>query len=158
MYFKEFDIRWSDIDANRHLANSAYTNFMSHTRMGFLIDQGFTMKELAKYNIGPVVFYEQMYYFKEAFMGQPIKVSLEVSGLSDDGMLFKFEHNFYNHKGKNLATCDILGGWMDLKERKLTKLPQELLSLIKGSPKSKNFRVLTKEDTREFGKRPLDLA
>jgi len=35
MYFKEFDIRWSDIDANRHLANSAYTNFMSHTRMGW---------------------------------------------------------------------------------------------------------------------------
>jgi len=73
-------------------------------------------------------------------------------------MLFKFEHNFYNHKGKNLATCDILGGWMDLKERKLTKLPQELLSLIKDSPKSKNFRVLTKEDTREFGKRPVDIT
>lgn len=24
MYLKEFEIRWNDIDANRHMANSAY--------------------------------------------------------------------------------------------------------------------------------------
>ena len=41
MYLKEFEIRWSDIDANRHLANSAYLNFMSHTRMAFLMELGF---------------------------------------------------------------------------------------------------------------------
>lgn len=35
MYSKQFEVRWSDLDANRHLANSAYMNFMSHTRMGF---------------------------------------------------------------------------------------------------------------------------
>ena len=27
MFFKEFEIRWSDTDANRHLANSAYINY-----------------------------------------------------------------------------------------------------------------------------------
>ncbi|WP_374958619.1 acyl-CoA thioesterase, partial [Gilvibacter sp.] len=56
MYLKEFEIRWSDIDANRHLANSAYVNFMSHTRMSFLIDRGIDMKAMAKHQIGPVVF------------------------------------------------------------------------------------------------------
>jgi acyl-CoA thioester hydrolase len=30
MYLKEFEIRWSDVDANRHLANSAYLNYMAH--------------------------------------------------------------------------------------------------------------------------------
>ena len=94
MYIKRFEIRWSDVDANRHLANSAYTNFMSHTRMAFLIEQGFTMKELNKHSIGPVVFYEHMEYFKEALLGQTIQVSLEVSGLSEDGTCFKFDHNF----------------------------------------------------------------
>ncbi|HLT54349.1 MAG TPA: acyl-CoA thioesterase [Flavobacteriaceae bacterium] len=158
MYKKQFEIRWSDVDANRHLANSAYTNFMSHTRMAFLIEHGFTMKELAKFNIGPVVFYEHMYYFKEAFMGQPITVGLEVSGLSEDGMFFAFEHNFYNHKGENLATCDMLGGWMDLKERKLTELPLELSQIAENFPKSKDFKLLTKEDTRKFGKKPVNLS
>ena len=112
MYFKEFEIRWSDLDANRHLANSAYINFMSHTRMGFLIESGFTQRELAKQNIGPVVFYEHIYYFKEAFLGKPVKVSLEVAGLSEDGMFFEFLHNFYDANGKNFASCEIMGGWI----------------------------------------------
>ena len=54
MYTKDFEIRWSDVDANSHLANSAYTNFMSHTRMAFLMENGFGQKEMAKHNIGPV--------------------------------------------------------------------------------------------------------
>ena len=158
MYTKQFEIRWSDVDANRHLANSAYTNFMSHTRMAFLIEKGFTMKELAKYNIGPVVFYEHMFYFKEAFMGQPITVSLEVSGLSKDGTLFKFDHNFYNHKGENIAFCEMMGAWINLKERKMTTLPEELLVLAEAFPKTEDFMVLTKEDTRAKGRMPKNLT
>lgn len=158
MYIKRFEIRWSDVDANRHLANSAYTNFMSHTRMAFLIEQGFTMKELNKHSIGPVVFYEHMYYFKEAFLGQPIQVSLEVSGLSEDGTFFKFDHNFYNHKGENIAHCEMLGAWMDLKSRKLTNLPKELLDSAELFPKSKDFKMLTKTDTRTKAKFPTHLS
>ncbi|GGG38167.1 acyl-CoA thioesterase [Bizionia arctica] len=157
MYTKQFEIRWSDVDANRHLANSAYTNFMSHTRMAFLIENGFGMKTLAQYNIGPVVFYEHMYYFKEAFMGQPITVSLEVSGLSEDGMFFKFDHNFYNHKGENIAHCEMLGAWMDLATRKLTPLHETLLALEETFPKTKEYKTLTKEDTRSSGKTPVHL-
>lgn len=111
MYKKQFEIRWSDIDANRHLANSAYTNFMSHTRMAFLIEHGFTMKELAIHNIGPVVFYEHMHYFKEVFMGQPLTVSLEVSGLSADGTFLNSTIIFITIKVKILlfAKCLVLG-------------------------------------------------
>lgn len=158
MYTKQFEIRWSDVDANRHLANSAYTNFMSHTRMAFLIEKGFSMKELALFNIGPVVFYEHMYYFKEVFMGKPVTVSLEVSGLSKDGMFFKFDHNFYNHKGENIAHCEMLGAWMDLKTRKLIGLPNELLSQAEAFPKTENFKYLTKEDTRTGSKKPVHLS
>lgn len=158
MYFKEFDVRWSDIDANRHLANSAYINFMSHTRMGFLIEHGFTQQELAKHNIGPVVFYEHMYYFKEAFYGKPIKVSLSLGGLSEDGKFFEFIHNFYDHKGKNFATCEMMGAWVDLKTRKLIPLPDVFFDSLNSVPKDASFRVLTKEDTRKFGKVPVDLV
>ena len=158
MYKKQFEIRWSDVDANRHLANSAYTNFMSHTRMAFLTESGFSMQEMAKHNIGPVVFYEHMYYFKEVFMGKPITVSLEVSGLSDNGMFFKFDHNFYNYKGENLAHCEMLGGWMDLKARKLTELPDELLHIMEKLPKADHFKLLSKEDTRKLGKKPKDIS
>jgi len=157
MYKKQFEIRWSDVDANGHLANSAYTNFMSHTRMAFFGDNGFSMPEIMKHGIGPVVFYEHMYYFKESFIGAPITVTVEVSGLSEDGMLFMFEHNFYNDKGINLAHCEMQGGWIDLKLRKLTTLPNTLLELANIFPKSASFKVLTKADTRKHGVRPVNI-
>ena len=157
MYFKEFDIRWSDLDANRHLANSAYINFMSHTRMAFLTENGFGQKELMKHHLGPVVFYEHIYYFREIFAGKPVKVSLQLKGLSEDGMYFKFAHNFYDPKGRNMATCEMLGGWIDLNTRKLTGLPPELFQKLDHLEHTQDFKVLTKEDTRKFDKRPRDL-
>ena len=99
MFFKEFDIRWSDLDANRHLANSAYINFMSHTRMAYLGILGFNQKSMAQFQIGPVVFYEHMYYFKEVFVGKPVKVSLDLKGISEDGMFFEFQHDFFDANG-----------------------------------------------------------
>ena len=158
MYKKQFEIRWSDVDANGHLANSAYTNFMSHARMAFFTEKGFTMPEIMKYNVGPVLFYEHMYYFKESFLGTPITVTIEVSGLSEDGMLFMFEHNFYNQKGENLAYCEMQGGWIDLKARKMTDLPQVLLDLANAFPKSEDYKVLTKEDTRANGRIPKNIV
>lgn len=157
MYTKKFDIRWSDIDANRHLANTAYINFMSHTRMGFLMENGFGQGDMAKHNIGPVVFYEHIFYFKEVFAGRPVTVSLELKGISEDGMYFEFAHNFYDYKGRNFATCEMMGAWIDLKERKLTKLPEHMLENLNSLSRTEDFKILTKEDTRKFGKRPKDL-
>lgn len=157
MYFKEFDIRWSDIDANRHLANSAYINFMSHTRMSFLVESGLNQKELSRYHIGPVVFYEHVYYFREVFAGQPVKVSLELAGMSEDGGFFEFHHNFYDASGKNFAHCEMMGAWIDMNTRKLTGLPETFSHILDQLPKTEGFKVLTKADTRRFGKVPKDL-
>lgn len=156
MYKKTFEIRWSDIDANRHLANTAYINFMSHTRMGFLMENGFGHQELAKYDLGPVVFYEHIYYFKEVFPGKPVTVSLQLKGLSEDGMYFEFIHDFFDHKGRNFASCEMMGAWMNLKERKLVSLPRQLFQHLDELEHTPDFRILTKEDTRKFGKRPKE--
>jgi acyl-CoA thioester hydrolase len=146
---KQFEVRWSDIDANRHLANSAYQNLMSHTRMAFLLKNGFTRKELAKHNLGPVVFYEHIYYFKEILPEDTVEVTLRLKGLSEDGMFFSFEHDFYNHKGQNCARCEMLGAWIDMRTRKLTILPEHLFNHLDQLEKTTDFKVLTQEDTRK---------
>jgi len=157
MYLKEFEVRWSDIDANRHLANSAYINFMAHTRMAFLWELGLDQKTLAQHQIGPVAFYEHMYYFKEVFSGRPVKVSLEVMGMSEDGKFYEFHHNFYDVKGRNVAHCEMMGAWISLKSRRLVSLPEELLKIFNTVEKPDGFRALTKLDTRKFSKVPKDL-
>ena len=157
MYLKEFEIRWNDVDANKHLANSAYINFMAHTRMSFLAELGFGLKEFIKYNIGPVVFYEHVYYFKEIFPGKPIKVSLELMGMSKDGKFFEFHHNFYDSNGRNMAHGEMLGAWIDTNKRGLTALPDDFLAVFNQIEKGESFKILTKEDTRKFAKKPKDL-
>lgn len=157
MYTKEFEIRWSDVDANRHLRNSAYIDYMSHTRMSFLMESGLDQKHLAQYDLGPVAFYEHMYYFREVFPGKPIRVSLQLKGISEDGMYFQFLHNFYDEKGKNFASCEMMGGWIDLKQRKLVGLPQDLLNKLNVLERTEDFKIINKEETRKHGIRPRNL-
>ena len=121
------------------------------------MENGFGHKEMAQHNLGPVVFYEHVYYFKEVFAGHPVTVTLKLRGLSEDGMYFEFVHDFYDHKGRNFASCEMMGGWIDLKERKLTGLPKELFDNINKLDHTEDFRVLTKEDTRRFGKAPQNI-
>ncbi len=158
MYLKDFEVRWSDIDANGHLANAAYINFMSHTRMAFLLELGFDRKTLVENQIGPVAFYEHIHYFKEVFLGKPIKVSLEVMGMSEDGKFFEFHHNFYDSNGKNVAHCEMMGAWISFETRQLIGLSADLLRIFNTFEKSEDFRSLTKEDTRKFAKAPKDLV
>jgi acyl-CoA thioester hydrolase len=154
MYLKQFEVRWNDIDANRHLANSAYINYMSHTRLSFMLENGFGQEDMVRHNLGPVVFYEHMYYFKEVFPGKPITVSLQLKGISEDGMYFSFLHNFFDHRGNNIARCEMMGGWIDLKSRKLRALPEDLFSNLKSLEKTDDFYTITKEDTRRHGQVP----
>jgi acyl-CoA thioester hydrolase len=158
MYLKEFEVRWNDIDANRHLANSAYINFMSHTRLSYMLENGFGQANMVSNNIGPVVFFEHMFYFKEVFPGKPIRVSLQLKGISEDGMYFSFQHNFYDHKGRNLACCEMMGGWIDLATRKLRGLPEDLFNSLNKLDRTTDFYTITKAHTRKHGQVPQDLG
>ncbi|AZQ43383.1 acyl-CoA thioesterase [Nonlabens ponticola] len=155
MYYKQFDVRWSDLDANRHMANSAYQNFMSHTRMAYLIDNGFGQREMQQYQTGPVIFNENVYYFKEIHQGKPITVTCELTGLSDDGSLFSFKHNFYDHRGENLARGIMTGAWMNLVERKIMALHPDLKKKINDMVRSQDFTELSFKATRSHGQKPV---
>ncbi|HZJ35423.1 MAG TPA: thioesterase, partial [Gillisia sp.] len=82
---------------------------------------------------------------------------LQLKGLSEDGMYFEFIHNFYDHKGRNFASCEMMGGWIDLKARKLVGLPSGLYENLNNLTHTEDFRILTREDSRKFGRKPKDL-
>ncbi|MDC0637777.1 MAG: acyl-CoA thioesterase [Flavobacteriaceae bacterium] len=158
MYTKKFEMRWSDIDSNLHLRNSAYVDYMSHTRMSYFAQKGISQAKLSELSLGPVVLHEHIHYFKEALAGGPVTVSLALTGHSKDGVFFSFVHNFYDDKGRNIARCRMLGAWIDLKSRKLTPPMAEMWSFLAEIPKAENFKELTKEDLRTFGEYPEDLS
>jgi acyl-CoA thioester hydrolase len=158
MYLKPVAIRWNDLDANRHLGNTAFISFMSHTRMAFFHDLGFTLEYLNSHGIGPVVFYEHIYYLREVLPGPPVQVSLEIKGLSPDGMFFEFHHNVYDHAGRQVAHARLMGAWMDLNTRRLRAPVEEMNSSFREAAKEDGFRVLSKEDTRPVRIPRKDLA
>jgi len=125
--------------------------------MSYFSDRGFDQKKLFYMNLGPVVLYEHMYYFREAHPGDEVSVDIKLRGVSDDGVFFSFQHDFYDAKGRNLARCEMLGAWIDLKTRKLTKPAQELWVFLDEVPRSEDYKTLTKEDTRKHGQLPKDL-
>ena len=94
-YHYKFDVRWSDIDANKHLANSAYVEYCAQTRMAFMNTHKMGLKELSRWGIGPVILHERYSFFKEIYLDQEIKVSLEINGFSEDGGIYRFLHQFY---------------------------------------------------------------
>lgn len=157
MFLKEFEIRWNDLDANRHLANISYLSYASDTRMAFLTQLGISHKKLTEWAIGPVVFNEQLFYFKEVLPDQRIRVSFELKGMSEDGKFFQYEHNYYDPEGNNLARCEMMGGWMDLKNRKLCALPSAVLTLFKNAAPSDSYTLLQPDDTRKASRIPIPL-
>ena len=155
VFKKKFEVRWSDLDANRHLANSAYMNFMSHTRMAYLTAHGFGHQDMLKMNLGPVIFHEHLHYFKEVLPGQTVYVTLELKGLSKDGMFFEFVHGVYNEQGKQHMYTELMGAFIDLSTRKLTTLPEQVVkTAFNDLTKTDDFLWLTKEHTRKHGKLP----
>lgn len=158
MFLKEFEVRWSDLDANRHLSNVSYLTYAGETRMAFLQEIGFSHKNLFRLNIGPIVFNEQLFYFNEVLPDDNIQVSLELAGMSKNGTFFEFEHNFYNNNGVNVGQCEMMGGWLNLVKRKLTPLPEKMLNKFRGNFETKTFKELRAEDTRKWNRKPKNLS
>ena len=157
MYTKEFVVRWNDLDANKHLGNSEYIAYMSDTRMSFLEEYDIGLDVMTKHGLGPIVFYEQINYFKEIRLGDTITVSLTVNGHSEDGRFVVMEHNFYNSDGENLAHSEILFSWIIMESRRLGRLTPDLQTRIRSFPRSKDFKILSKDAIKKFRRIPVDL-
>lgn len=157
MFLKEFEIRWTDLDANWHLANTSYMGYAAHMRMEFINKIGLGPQQMKSLNIGPVVFNESIHYFKEVLPNQSIQVSAALSGLSAEGKFFSFQHDFYFSDGTNLARVKVIGGWINLSSRKLTALPETVVTNFSRAPKTADFKTMTASDTRKYGEIPKDL-
>ena len=148
MFLNKINIRWSDLDPNQHLANSAYMNFMSATRMVYMVKQGVTYADLKEHGLGPVVLREEIHYFQEVFPGEPVYVSQEVCGLSEDGKFYSIRHNFYDKEGNNFARGQMMGTWINMKTRKIVEPPTVIFKKLMSVNHSDDFKTLTKKETR----------
>lgn len=152
-YHYKFEVRWSDIDANRHLANSTYVEYCAQTRMAFMKEHKMGLKELNHWGIGPVILHERYSFFKEILADQTVFVSLEIAGMSEDASIYQFVHKFYMPDGTHCATSEATGVWIDMMLRKTTTPPDDILEVMNAFS-DENIKVLTRQDLKDLPFKP----
>lgn len=142
MTLEKFKFRWSDIDANMHIKNTAYNDMFIQYRLSMLAKMGFGMAEFKKLGIGPMIIHEHLYYIQEVRADQEIYIDLFLKGNSEDGKYMQFAQHLYNSKGELSCYLDLTFVWLDIKARKLALPPKEMLDALSQLEKTKDYKII----------------
>jgi acyl-CoA thioester hydrolase len=135
-------VRWSDVDANGHARNTAYSDFASDARFAFLAEHGFPLAKLHALRLTPVILAERLTYRREVTLGEQLSVSVAVAGLSDDASRGTMEHRITKADGASAAVVRIDAAWLSLKTRRLAAPPEQLVKVMRAAPRTKAFEAL----------------
>ena len=131
LYAQPYTVRWSDLDANGHMKNTAYVECGMQVRLAFFAENGFPFSEFQKQRFGPVIFREEITYFKEIHMLETIRTTFHFSKLSDDGGRFTLKNILLKEGDVKAAELITDGAWFDLGTRKLIPPPAKLLEIMR---------------------------
>ncbi len=144
-YFKIFEVLWTDVDPNGHMRHTAYSDYSTNVRFGFLSSIGFNYYTLLELKIGPVIFHEFIEYKREVLLGDVIRIGVELKGSSADCNRWLMRHRIFNEKlNKLVCVIHLEGGWLDLQTRKLCPPPDKIIN---------GFDILKIEDYKTLGQK-----
>ncbi|HQQ96221.1 MAG TPA: acyl-CoA thioesterase [Cyclobacteriaceae bacterium] len=132
-------VRWSDIDQNRHLRHSAYYDFGTTVRVTFFSLKGLTNMKLEELGVGPILFREEAIFRKEIKFEDRITVDMEVTKAKKDFSRWSIRHHLVREDGVIAAVINMDGAWMNLSLRKLTTPDSFVHSVFDAFPKSADF-------------------
>ncbi len=140
MFSQRFIVRWSDLDANGHMRNTAYMEYSMQVRLAYFQARGFTIEMFNQLRFGPVIFREETVYLKELRLFDEFDVNYLLAGLSPDGAKFIIEQHIYRaHDGKESAYIRSEGAWLNLETRKLMQPPDALFQVFRTLEKTDSF-------------------
>jgi len=134
-----FEVGWGDLDFNGHMRNTAYLDLAATVRMMFFRSCGFEMAEFERLRFGPVVLKDEVEYYRELKLLQPVVVGIELAGLNADGSRFRLRNPFHTEEGKLVAKVTSSGGWMDLNARRLGPPPEPLMETLERMRRAEDF-------------------
>ena len=141
-FTRTFQVGWEHLDANGHMRNTAYLDLAVDVRMMFFQESGFPMPEFERYRIGPVVKRDEMEYFREFRLLEPVSITLTLAGLSEDASHFSLRNEYFKSDGKLAARLSSTGGWLDLSARRLTIPPVIIVEALNRLVRTTDYVVL----------------
>lgn len=148
MHYRELEVIWAHLDANRHMRNTAYSEFATHARIDYFFQHGYSLDKLGKEGIGPVLLKEEVTYFREVQMQERLRITVALQRSTEQYDRYTITQNILKTNGKKAARVVIHGAWMNLETRRLVEPPQELVEkVILTIPKTDDYEVVS---FREF--------
>ena len=142
MFKQTVQIRWADIDANRHLRHSVYYDYGASMRMNALTAEGLSMKKLEELNIGPILFREEALFKREIHFEDVITIDVALVKARADFARWSLRHQFTKSDGTLAAVINIDGAWIDLSKRKLAVPDAFVIDIFQRFPKAEDFQNL----------------
>lgn len=141
-YRKTFEIRWADVDPNRHVRHTAYNDFATHVRLSYLREQGFGPDAFAAHDVGPVITREETRFFREVGMADTVTIDFKLAALSPAADRFRLTHDVTRSDGVLAARVVVDGVWLDLTTRKPTAPPPELAAVMRAMARTDDYQDL----------------
>lgn len=139
-YCKTCEVRWADLDPNRHLRHSVYLDYAAQARVALFSDYGLPVDEIAKTGLGPILFREEIKYLREVKGMEEVTVCCELRWMYEDGSRWCFSHRMFKNDAVPVAELTVDGAWLDLNTRKLGTPSNELREVIMKFPRTDDFK------------------
>lgn len=142
-YRRHYRVQWADLDANGHVANTAFLDYATETRLSCFAERGFTARDFVAADFGPVVLRDVVHYYKELRFQEEFSVTFQLAGFSEDRRRMRVYNEFFRHDGALAATICSDGVWFDLGERRPRRPPDALIHLLETMERTDDFELLT---------------
>lgn len=135
-------LRWTDIDANRHVKHSSYYDFGAIVRMQVLTRSGVDVSHFEKHRIGIVLFREECIFRREIVFEDTIEMDVVMTKATANYSRWSLKHHLFKNGDTLAAEIAVDGAWIDLERRKLTA-PDPLAQKVFGMfEKSGDFQEI----------------
>lgn len=142
-YSMTYEVRWTDIDANRHVRYSAYIDAAAELRYHFFTQHNLPPDAFDNLGVGPVYTTLTANFFREVRLGETLTITYQLAGLSESGIRWKMKHDFIKANGKKAVTVALEGTILDLATRTPVRPTPEIMAAFQQVPRSSDFEVLS---------------
>jgi len=126
-------VRGYETDALGHLNQSVYLQYAEHARWSMLQAAGSGQAELLAKGVGPVVLETTIRYLRELRAGDETEVTCAFEW--GEGKTFRIAQTIRRTDGTVAAEISVLGGLMDLNERRLVADPKGHFRALASEPR-----------------------